>query len=413
VIDILCREIPRTQEKLPILGFGCMRFVEKNGSIDEERSKALLRYAIDKGITHLDTAWMYHHGQSESFLGRALADGYREKVTISTKLPHWLVKSREDMDFFLNTQLNRLNTNYIDYYLIHSIGRESWDRMKACGVMEFLDTAKADGRIKHTGFSFHEDTKTFKEIVDAYPWDCCLIQYNIIDEFSQAGREGLTYAAQKGLAVFIMEPLRGGKLARNPPGEIAHIWEQAPVKRTMAEWALRWLWDQPEITMVLSGMNDFAQVDENCRTAETAYPGSLTAEEQSVIRRVSDTWHSLMKVPCTGCQYCMPCPFGVNIPSCFEMYNNLFMFGDTWRTNAVYAARLGGVMSGYSVASACVGCGACLSACPQGIHIPERLKEVSDRLEGPFFQVLVLGAKIALPIMRRFAFLKNSKWMRG
>ncbi|HPP78293.1 aldo/keto reductase, partial [Methanospirillum sp.] len=164
-----------------------MRFVERNGTIDEEHSKTLLRYAIDKGITHLDTGWMYHHGQSESFLGRALAGGYREKVTLSTKLPHWLVSSREDMDFFLNTQLIRLNTGYIDYYLIHSIGKESWNRMKALGVTDFLDQAKADGRIKYTGFSFHEDTRTFKEIVDAYPWECCLIQYNIIDEFSQAG----------------------------------------------------------------------------------------------------------------------------------------------------------------------------------------------------------------------------------
>ncbi len=398
---MLYRTVPRTQEKLPILGFGCMRFVERNGAIDEENSKALLRYAIDKGITHLDTGWMYHHGQSESFLGRALSGGYREKVTLSTKLPHWLVSSREDMDFFLNTQLSNLNTRYIDYYLIHSIGKESWNRMKALGVTDFLDQAKADGRIKYTGFSFHEDTRTFKEIVDAYPWECCLIQYNIIDEFSQAGREGLTYAAEKGLAVFIMEPLLGGKLAKAPPDEIAQIWSKAPVQRTPAEWALRWLWDQPEVTMVLSGMNDVSQVDENCAVAETAYPGSLSKEERTLIQTVTDTWHSLMKVPCTGCQYCMPCPFGVNIPSCFELYNNLFMFGDTWRTKAVYAARLGGILGGYSAASACMECGSCRAACPQGIDIPERLKEVASRLEGPFFHILVLGAKIALPILRR------------
>ncbi|MDD3574919.1 aldo/keto reductase [Methanospirillum sp.] len=404
---MLSRTIPKTQEKIPILGLGCMRLLEKKGSIDEERSKALVRYAIDKGVTHLDTAWMYHHGQSESFLGRALADGYREKITLSTKLPHWLVKTREDMDFFLNSQLSRLKTKYIDYYLVHSIGKESWDRMKALGVNEFLDQAKKDGRIRNTGFSFHEGTGIFKKIVDDYPWECCLIQYNIIDEFSQAGRDGLKYASEKGLAVFIMEPLRGGKLAKNIPGEISRILDQADIKRTSAEWALKWLWDQPEVTMVLSGMNDISQVDENCEIAKTSYPGDLTSEEHEIIRNIAKTWQSFMKVPCTGCQYCMPCHFGVNIPSCFEMYNNLFMFGDTWRTNASYVIRLGGVMSGHSVASACRDCGACVSACPQGIDIPKRLKEVSGRLEGPFYHILHLGAMVALPIMRRMAFFKK------
>ncbi|HPY61204.1 MAG TPA: aldo/keto reductase [Methanospirillum sp.] len=404
---MLSRIIPKTKEKIPILGFGCMRLVEKNGSIDEESSKALVRYAIEKGVTHLDTAWMYHRGQSEPFLGRALADGYRERVTLSTKLPHWLVKSREDMDFFLNSQLDRLKTGYIDYYLVHSVGGESWNRMKALGVTEFLDQAKKDGRIRNAGFSFHEGTESFKKIVDDYPWDCCLIQYNIIDEYSQAGRDGLKYAAEKDLAVFIMEPLRGGKLAKNLPEEINRILDQAEIKRTPAEWALRWLWDQPEVTMVLSGMNDISQVDENCEIAETAYPESLTAKEYEIIRNVAETWRSLMKVPCTGCQYCMPCPFGVNIPSCFEMYNNLFMFGEPWKTNAVYAIRLGGVMGGYSVASACIGCESCVSACPQGIDIPGRLKEVSERLEGPFYHTLRLGAKVALPVMRRTAFFKK------
>ncbi len=404
---MLYRTVPRNGEKLPILGFGCMRFPEKNGSIDQKKATHLLRYAIDNGVTHLDTGWMYHHGQSESFLGRALADGYRKKVTVSTKLPHWLVKSREDMDFFLNAQLNRLNTSYTDYYLLHSIGKESFERMKKLGVLEFFDQAKADGRIKYAGFSFHEDTRTFKKIVDAYPWECCLIQYNIIDEFNQAGREGVRYAAQKGLAVFIMEPLLGGKLAKTPPDEIARIWEQAPVKRTPAEWALLWLWNQPEITMVLSGMNEISHVEENCRIAQTAYPCSLTEEEQTIIQKATTAWRSRMKVPCTGCQYCMPCPFGVNIPSCFEIYNNLSMFDDTWRTKAMYALRLGGIMGGYSCASACRECGSCIGACPQGIPIPERLKEVSTQLEGPFFHAILCGAKIALPLMRIGALVRK------
>lgn len=409
---MLYRTVPRTQEKVPILGFGCMRFPEKNGVIDEERSIYLLRYAIDKGVTYLDTAWPYHHGQSETFLGKALSDGYREKVQLATKLPHWLVKTRQDMDTFLNLQLSRLNTNHIDYYLIHSIGQESWERMKKLGILEFLDLAKRDGRIRNTGFSFHEDTRTFKKIVDDYNWECCLIQYNILDELSQAGRDGLYYATQKDLAVFIMEPLRGGKLAQIPPPDITKILEEAPVERTPAEWALRWLWDQPEVTMVLSGMNDISQVDENCSIANVAYPGSLTQDEQDLITKVSETWRSLMKIPCTGCQYCMPCPFGVNIPSCFEMYNNVYMFGDTWRTNAVYAARLGGVMSGIAHASVCAECGSCMSSCPQGIVIPERLRDVSARLEGPFFHLIVFSAKLTLPIIRYVELFKNRRLNR-
>lgn len=409
---MLYRVVPKTQEKLPILGFGCMRFLEKNGAIDEELSLPLLRYAIDNGVTYLDTAWMYHHGQSESFVGRVLTNGYREKVQLATKLPHWLVRTRGDMDVFLQAQLTRLQTDHIDYYLIHSVGKESWQRMKNLGVLDFLDNAKRDGRIIHTGFSFHEDTRTFKKIVDDYSWDVCQIQYNILDEFSQAGREGLLYAAKQGLAVIIMEPLRGGKLANRPPDEIARIWASSKVNRTPAEWALRWLWNQPEVTMVLSGMNDIAQVDENCKTAETAYPKSLNPEESATIADVAKTWRSLMKVPCTGCQYCMPCPFGVNIPSCFEMYNNVHMFGDGWRTNAVYAIRLGGVMSGVSVASACAECGSCLSSCPQGIDIPNRLKDVSSRFEGPFFHILVMGAKFALPFIRWYELFKNRKLFR-
>ncbi|MDD1724950.1 MAG: aldo/keto reductase [Methanospirillum sp.] len=405
------RTVTKTGEQVPVLGYGCMRFPEKNGKIDEEKSTFLLRYAIDNGVTYLDTAWVYHYGQSEPFLGRALSGGYREKVKLATKLPQWLVKTRKDMDTFLNAQLSRLNTNRIDYYLIHSVGRDSWEYLKEIGVLDFLEKAKLEGKIINAGFSFHEDTRSFCRIVDDYPWEFCLIQYNILDEYSQAGRTGLAYAAEKGLAVFVMEPLRGGKLARNPPVEIRGIWDGAPVQRSPAEWALRWLWDQPEVTMVLSGMNELAQISENIAVAEATLPGSLTETERNIISRVSKTYRTLMKVPCTGCQYCMPCPYGVNIPSCFEIYNEVMMFGDTLYARIYakgrYAFRVGGLSGRLSAASVCRNCGTCLSSCPQHIVIPDRLREVSNHFEGLFYYLAIHGGKIGLLLHRYLQLLRN------
>ena len=406
---MLYRKVPCTQDSLPILGFGCMRFPEKNGKIDEALSIRLLRHAIDNGVTYLDTGWSYHDGQSEPFLSRALADGYREKVKIATKLPQWLVKSREDMDFFLNTQLKRLKTDHIDYYLIHSVGKSSWENLKKLGIRDFLDTAKQDGRIIFAGFSFHEGTRTFCSIVDEYSWQFCQIQYNILDEHNQAGREGLNYAAGKGLGVIIMEPLRGGKLSKQPPVEVEKIWKSAQIHRTYTEWALLWLWDQPEVTTVLSGMNELFQIDENINTADTAFPYCLNPLERDLIRNVSATYQRLMMVPCTGCQYCMPCPFGVNISSCFEYYNNAHMFRDKIFFLGAYAIGLGGTTGGSAVASQCRVCGVCSEVCPQNIDIPKCLSEVADFFEGRVFRILVAGARLTLPIYRKLRFIRNMR----
>ncbi len=283
------RKVPKTGDELSILGFGYMRLPKKSGGgIDEERAIRQLRYAIDNGVNYVDTAPAYHFGKSEKILARALADGYREKVRIATKLPPWSVHSQEDMNHILSSQLSTLHTDRIDYYLLHSLTKASWEKMKRLGVLGFLDTAKKDGRIKNAGFSFHGDLATFKEIIDAYNWDFCQIQYNYLDEHNQAGTEGLVYAAGKNLAVMIMEPIRGGNLAGNVPDEVKKIWDESPVRRSPAEWALRWVWNHPEVTVVLSGMNDERHIEENLRVAGEALPNSLSQSELVLIARVRD-----------------------------------------------------------------------------------------------------------------------------
>ena len=386
--DVLYREMPTNGDQLSILGFGCMRLPEKAGVIDEERATSQIRRAIDAGVNYVDTAWPYHAGQSEPFLGKALADGYRQRVKIATKLPSWMVHERADMDRFLNAQLEKLQTDHIDYYLIHCLVGDLWDKIKALGVTDFLDQAKTDGRIVNAGFSFHGASDEFTRIVDAYPWDFCQIQYNYLDEENQAGTKGLEYAATKGLGVIVMEPLRGGKLAAPIPDAVAAIWKEADVQRTPVEWALRWIWNRPEVTVVLSGMNDEAHIDENLKIAAEAQPHSLTDTELSLVSRVEVTYRRLMKAGCTGCRYCVPCPAGVGIPVCFELYNNLHMFGNGDESKFMYAARLSGTITGGKpgYASQCVNCGQCLEKCPQHLDIPTLLESVVADLEGPDLQ---------------------------
>jgi predicted aldo/keto reductase-like oxidoreductase len=393
VFNMLYREIQKNEDRLSILGFGCMRLPEMDGKIDEELATRQLRHAIDQGVNYVDTAYPYHMGQSEPFLGRALSEGYREKVRLATKLPTWFVEKREDMDRFLAEQLGKLQTDHIDYYLVHGLERSSWDKMRKLGVLSFLDSSLADGKIRNAGFSFHGDRDTFKEIVDAYDWTMCLIQYNYLDTENQAGTEGLRYAAGKGLGVMIMEPLRGGNLVKFVPPEVQAIWDKAPVKRTPAEWGLRWVWDHPGVTVVLSGMNDEVNIDENIRIASTAEAGSLTAEERDIIAEVAGTYRRIMKVACTGCRYCMPCPYGVDIPNCFELYNNLFLSGDTQMVRMFYAGQLGGIMGEKANASLCQDCGKCVEVCPQHIAIPEELKHVAEELEGEGFPETVEAFK--------------------
>jgi predicted aldo/keto reductase-like oxidoreductase len=268
------RTMKKTGDSLSVLGFGCMRLPLKGRKIDEERATKQVLYSIDRGVNYLDTAFPYHNGQSEPFLGRALQGGYRERVKLATKLPQWLVKTRADMDRLLNLQLEKLNTDHIDYYLIHSFDGTSWDNMVSLGVVDFLDRARKDGRIGARGFSFHGDKDAFRRIVDGYDWDFCQIQYNFLDVDCQAGKGGLEYAASKDLGVIIMEPLRGGYLTGKIPPEVEAIWNETDVKRSPAEWALRWVWDHPEVTLLLSGMNEEAHIDENLKIADEARAGA-------------------------------------------------------------------------------------------------------------------------------------------
>ncbi|MGB8220032.1 MAG: aldo/keto reductase [Methanoregula sp.] len=389
---MLYRTVPKTGDRLSILGFGCMRFPSKKRGIDEERTIQQIRHAIDSGANYFDTAPAYHFGKSEQILGRALLNGYREKVRIATKLPHWEVRTASDMDRILSRQLVTLQTDHIDYYLLHSMGKESWEKLEKLGVLAFLDRAKREGKIKNAGFSFHGTLAAFKEIVDTYDWQFCQIQYNFLDENNQAGTEGLRYAAGKNLAVMVMEPLRGGNLAGPVPAEIQKIWDEAPEKRSAAEWGLRWVWDHPEVTVVLSGMNDEAHIDENIRVAGSALPQSLTPDDRDRIGRARDTYRRLMKVGCTGCGYCMPCPAGVDIPGCFSLYNARHLFPKDRSAKFHYFGRHGGLIGDVSYAGLCRQCGKCAKACPQHLPIPQLMKDVKADMEG--------GMRIAVPVLK-------------
>jgi predicted aldo/keto reductase-like oxidoreductase len=379
---MLYRTMPKTGDMLSILGFGCMRLAQKAGRIDEEKATSQVRRAIDCGVNYVDTAWPYHAGESEPFLGRALSGGYRERVRLATKLPAWLVQNHADMDRFLDAQLQKLATGRIDYYLVHSLTGDSWDRIAALGVAEFLDRARAAGKIGNAGFSYHGSREDFRRVADAYPWEFCQIQYNFLDEERQAGVEGLRYAASKSMGVVVMEPLRGGILAGEPPAEIAALWREAAQPRTPAEWALRWLWNQPEVTVVLSGMNEDAQVEENLRIAADAHAGALAAAEVELMGRVGRRYREIMKVGCTGCGYCQPCPSGVDIPGAFDVFNAFHTFGRQQEAAFSYALRMGGVISGkQAYASLCARCEECLEKCPQHLEIPNLLEEVARQFE--------------------------------
>lgn len=407
---MLYRRMEKTGDDLSVLGFGCMRLPGKKGKIDEERATRQIRHAIDNRVNYVDTAMPYHMGASEPFLGRALKDGYRDRVKLATKLPPWLMKKPEDMDRLLAAQLGRLKTDRIDYYLVHALERNYWERIKPLGVLEFLDRAKADGRIGHAGYSFHGDKDVFKEIVDAYDWDFCQIQYNYLDETNQAGREGLKYAAARGMGVVVMEPLRGGNLAWRVPPDVREVFDRAPIKRTPAEWALRWVWNHPEVTVVLSGMNREDNIEENLRIADEALPESLTDEELEIIKEVKKTYKRLMKAGCTSCRYCMPCPHGVNIPACFEVYNNLSMFNDRTGSKIMYIARVGGTtVEGAAFASLCQECGECEEACPQKLPVRELLKEVAASFEGPWFKPTLWAVRKGMALMAWRAVRKNPR----
>ncbi len=351
------------------LGFGCMRLPTVDGKIDEVEATRMMHYAIDHGVNYFDTAYPYHGGEGEPFVGRALQGGYRQRVHLATKLPCRVVESPDDFDRLFNEQMTRLQTDYLDVYLLHGLNRKRWEIMRDMGVLPWLDGLRTSGRVGAVGFSFHDAYPVFQEIVDAYDWQVCQIQYNYMNEESQAGTKGLRYAASKGLAVVVMEPLLGGKLASAPP-EVQAIWDTAPVRRTPAEWALRWLWDQPEVSVVLSGMSAMAQVVENVESACHSGVGTLSPEERRLIERVRDAYCSLSAVPCTACGYCMPCPNGVDIPRTFMLLNNGVMYGDLEDARRRYS-HLMSDQSPDILASSCIQCRECEGKCPQSIPISE------------------------------------------
>lgn len=368
------------------LGFGCMRLPSRRFSLmgaDLEESKRIIRYGIDRGINYIDTAWPYHLGESEKIIGETLKDGYREKVKLVTKLPLWVVRKTEDYDRFLKSQIEKLQTDYLDIYLLHSLNAGSFEKVKNLKLIEKMEEAKKQGRIRHIGFSFHDTYPVFKEIVDHYDWDMVQIQYNYMDTCLQATTEGLEYAHGKGMAVVVMEPIRGGTLA-NPPAEALEIINSAPVKRTPVDWALQFLWNRPEVATVLSGMGDMRMVEENCDSADRSGINSLSHEEEKVIARLAEIYQEKILVPCTGCEYCLPCPTGVNIPQNFAILNNLSLdqsFRNQFQARRRYRKLAGSKSELNSEKSngnalMCINCGECIEKCPQEINIPVELEKV-------------------------------------
>ncbi len=379
------RENKKNGDNLSILGLGCMRLPHRLGSIDTEKSEKLIMKAIEGGVNFFDTAYIY--SGSEAVLGSVLENNtVRDKVKISTKLPGYLCKNAADFDKFLNIQLSRMKTDYIDYYFIHMLSNPSeWDRLVKLGITDWLEEKKTLGAIKNVGFSFHGKQKDFPVITDAYDWDFCMVQYNYININYQAGMSGVKYASGKGIPVFVMEPLLGGRLADGLPQKARDIFNGVNPEYSPAGWAFRWLWDQPEITLVLSGMNAVNQLDENISLAGKSLPDMLSDEEKAAYDEVIKVFGESYRVPCTGCNYCMPCPAGVNIPSCFMAYNTSYAIGiSTGIHQYMTGASVASPKKNQGLASRCVNCGKCEKHCPQGIKIREELKNSEKRLE-PFW----------------------------
>jgi predicted aldo/keto reductase-like oxidoreductase len=373
------RKFGQLNWEVSALGFGAMRLpiIDNDSSrIEEKEATTMIRYAIDHGVNYIDTAYPYHSGKSEIFVGKVLGDGYRQKVKLATKMPCWLVKSKDDFDRYLDEQLERLQTEKIDFYLLHGLNQTSWTKMKELGVLSWAEKALQEKRFQYLGFSFHDDYPAFKSIVDAYDkWTFCQIQYNYMDINNQAGTRGLRYAASRGLAVVIMEPLLGGRIV-NPPQPVQEAWDSASSHRTAADWALQWLWDQPEISTVLSGMSTMQQVTENIQSASNSGISSLSQDELDIIDRVRDIYHTLSPIPCTKCDYCMPCPNGVNIPRNFEFYNQAIMY------DKIEASRIGynRWFPAEEHADQCIECLECEDKCPQQIAITTWLPKVHELL---------------------------------
>lgn len=386
------------------LGFGAMRLpVDKSSHLQENEAINMIRYAIDNGLNYIDTAYPYHGGQSEVIVGKALEDGYREKVHLTTKLPIWMVRKKNHFERYFNRQIKRLQSNP-DIYLFHGLNKKRFEKIQELNLIENMEKAREEGKIKHFGFSFHDSYEVFKEIIDSYNWDCCQIQLNYIDVNYQAGIKGLHYANKKGIAVIIMEPIRGGKLAisqeeLNNRNEIRDVLNNSNVDRTMADWALQFLWNQPEVSVVLSGMSTMQQVVENIQSAKNSGISTLTEVELKTISGLRDVYKSYNLVPCTSCGYCIPCPNGVSIPSVMSVVNEIGYWGEKNRkrfemmynrmakTSEDLQRRLDSGDEAEGAASLCTQCGECLDKCPQKIDIPN----VMELINGIFTKNLDLS----------------------
>jgi len=368
------RKFGKLDWKTSALGFGAMRLPTIGGDpskIDEPHAIKMIRHAIDHGVNYVDTAYPYHGGESEKLVGKALKDGYRQKVKLATKMPTWLVNQHSDFDKYLDEQLEKLQTDRIDYYLLHGLRKERWPILKQLDVFTWAEEKIKEGKIGHLGFSFHDDLTLFKEIVDTYSWTFCQIQLNYMDTEYQAGLEGLRYAAAKGLAVVVMEPIKGGKLAVTPPKDVQEVWAKSEKKRTPAEWALQWVWNLPEVSVVLSGMSEMRHVEENLEYADRSGVNSLTKYELALYDEARKAYNSLGFVGCTACRYCMPCPQGVDIPTILGQYNEYYMSGQSDEVKNRYWQ----LVTPETHSSNCVSCAKCEEQCPQQLPIRKLMGE--------------------------------------
>jgi predicted aldo/keto reductase-like oxidoreductase len=380
---MIYRANPKNNDLLSQLAFGCMRFAKDDKDVEKQ-----IAYAIEHGVNYFDTAYAYPN--SEERLGKVLSKGYRQQVSIATKMPTYLVNKPEGFNKMFETQLRRLQTDYINYYLMHMLTNvKEWDRVCQMGIIDFIKERKNAGQIRNIGFSYHGGLQDFKDLVDIYDWDFCMLQFNYLDENNQVGISGVEYAASKGLPIMVMEPLRGGKLVDKLPKEAINVWKDAPDKRSAAEWALRWVWNHPAITTVLSGMSTLEMVDENIRIASEAKANGLTAADLKLFEQVRRIILGKETVPCTGCNYCMPCPKGVDIPMCFTCYNDKKSGIESGvSTKFYYIQRLFNHQ-----ASLCIECGKCEKHCPQNIVIRDELKKVKNEMEGVLYKPLRFVAK--------------------
>ena len=382
--------------KISVLGYGCMRFSQKAGRVELEKTEKEILAAYEAGVNYYDTAYIYPG--SEAALGEILErNQIRDKVNIATKLPHYMIKSKDDAEKYFREELRRLRTDHVDYYLMHMLTDvKTWERLKGLGIDAWLKEKVASGAIRQVGFSYHGNSDMFCQLIDANDWDFCQIQYNYLDEHSQAGRKGLHHAAKKGIPVVIMEPLRGGRLVNNLPEKAQKRFRDFEIKRTPAEWAFRWLWNQPEVTCVLSGMNSLEMVRENVKNAADAKVGEFGEKEETLIRSVVEAINERMKVGCTGCGYCMPCPKKVDIPGTFSAYNKRYT--DSKFRSLIEYVMCTALRKDSTSAANCVECGLCEKHCPQGIKIRQELKNARKELEGPIYQI----AKKLIPLFIKY-----------